>query len=171
MFCYEYRCDVCDYSGFASWGSPGYYVFSDGERMPVVTQPVWCNTCSTITQAEQIPPVTSLTGRIQQLHSRALSDEELQFIAYLNESLEEHIQSCINTCNLMIARFKDRHIPNRCIECGGHDFMGLETDEGVMPDAFPHQKCTGMIRQRSNGHGSPSDYFLLDPQGNRIHTT
>lgn len=49
--------------------------------------------------------------------------------------------------------------------------MLLQTDEGMMVDAFPHPECAGMIRQKSQSHCIPSHGFLLDAQGNRIRET
>ena len=170
MYCYDYKCDRCSLEAGAASGAIGYYQFSDGGELHVLTNPAWCNQCDTITLAEALPDIAFLRAELDRYESGNYTASDSEDAATFSESLDAFVTSRKQSFEKWLSRFDHRTIPGRCIECGFSDFRFLTsfTDDDTCPDAFVHPGCNGMMRMIRTCHVSPATYFVLDGDGNRV---
>lgn len=169
MYIFHYCCDRCGIEADAIQGRPGYYEFPDGDRIPVLTRTVWCRRCATLTAAEGLAPMDVLREELSRCRAGLLDDQHREYAEAINESLDSYIASRMKAIALVVERFQHRKSPNRCIECGSTDYDYIELEDDRMPDAITHPNCGGVLRLGDHCLASPVTFFLLDPEGNRIH--
>jgi len=170
LYCYDYKCDRCNFEAGATYGAVGYYRFSDGGELHVLTTPAWCDQCETITIAEALPDIAFLCTELARYERGDFSDSDREAAATFSETIDAFVASRRETFANWISRFKHRTTPDRCIDCGFSVFRLLTsfTDDDAFPDAFAHPGCNGMMRMVRSCHASPATYFVLDGDGNRV---
>ncbi len=171
MIIYTYQCNACRFRGWARSWPVGYYLFTDGERMPASTSVVWCHKCNAFTSAENLPTLDFIAEEISRHKANQTNDFDVEMAQLFECSLEEHVSSRLAAYTKLDYRFRDRQSANRCIECGATDFDYVRDDRDAMPDEWPHPNCHGTLLLVETAHAIPATYFTLDREGNRIPAT
>ena len=170
VWCFDYRCDRCNFRATAVHGARGYYRFDDGFEMHALTDSAWCNVCNDITSVESLRPIDEIRDEIDRLQKRDFNDWDVECAEAFHESIDDIAIRRIEMLTQHRNRFANRLLPNRCIECGFSDFETLRSiaTSGDMPETFFHAKCGGILRQTVTCHAIPATYFVLDADGNRV---
>lgn len=168
MFLENYRCDGCDFSGWARSGAFGEYIFDDGDRLVVSTRNAWCNRCSAISLVEDLPLLDVLAARLKRHQDGIITNADIEVANLVNSSLDEFIATEIKDLASKIRHFQDRKVPNRCIDCGLSDFVSLADEKGRSLEAIVHPECGGVLRRGATGIARSSFRFRLDHEGNRL---
>ncbi len=140
MIISDYKCDRCYVEASAVSGAIGYYRFADSCDQFVLTKPVWCNQCLTITLAEALPDIDFLRTELDRYNRGSFTEADREHAEMFSETLETLVASRTQSIRNWIFRFEHRTEPGRCIECGSCSFQGLRSfsDGDCLPDAFVH---------------------------------
>lgn len=168
MFIYTYQCDACDFRDSAICGRIGYYIFTDGERIPASTVAASCRKCGVFTCAENLPTADAVVGEIERLRNNQTNEFDVELSAMFERDLDEYVSSRLAVFTELDRRFRNRKSANRCIECGMTDFEYLRDDRNEMPEKWPHANCHGTLRLVESLIANPASYFTLDSEGNRV---
>jgi hypothetical protein len=137
-------CSVCAISGEVLYGPyPGVYQMAGGETVPISSAIAWCAGCSTVVEAEQLPPRSDIERDLADVEAHGLNATALSGFGDDERLVALHVASLRSR----LAWRDLRRAPARCLRCGSTELEFLPHDEDR--DDWPsmrHPGCAGTLK-------------------------
>lgn len=154
----SYACSLCKRSYHYPFTQADYYFGSaaqpgsvlDSERLPIPTEPVWCQTCDSLSLAEHIEPTRVFEDALALFRGnhdtkypvRAYRDDYLAHGRETDDYSREYREEMLQSLTAYLTWRTTRRDPARALCCGSHRFFPLNAADIVLK----HEGCGGLIR-------------------------
>lgn len=142
-----------------------YYRLSDGADIPLILQPVWCNTCNDLRSAERLAELARLQEVLADLESKGLSKHERETAELLQQTPESYFAERVRKWQAAVRWRLERKSQPRCLACESTNLRLLAPDIEQSLESFAHPDCGGTFTQSNSWHGSQATFQILDAEG------
>ena len=118
-----------------------YFYLINGKEIRAPSVVDWCNDCQKLCDAELLPNIVAINGRIERFKSGALDE----FLNLNDEKREAEILEMELLCSLR----KNRKSGAKCLVCGSSNIIEIDVPEGYPPKYPPTET---KVRYQNSDH-------------------